>query len=101
MELPEFPLLGLLILLWETQRQVLSQEMRCDGIEIAHYILQQHHCEMTHTRSRQHLTIISLHVEKWDVIYIQGAIQMLSRWTVMHFDIALKQQSIYMCLYTT
>lgn len=69
MALPEFPLLGLLILLWEAQRQVLSQEMRCDGIEITHYILQEHHREMTHARSRQHLIISSLHVEKWEEIY--------------------------------
>lgn len=64
MELPEFPLLGLLILLWVAQRQVLSQDMRCDGFEITHYLLQQHHCKMTHTRSSQHLTIGSLYVEK-------------------------------------
>lgn len=63
MELPEFTLLGLLILLREAQRQVLSQTMRCAGIEINHYIFQQYDHKMTHTRSGEHLTISSLHVE--------------------------------------
>lgn len=69
MELPEFRLFGLLILLWETQRQVLSEMMRCVGIEITHYILQQLHREMIHAGSRQHLTISSLNVEKSEKIY--------------------------------